>query len=97
MNNNIRSGLACITMFWPALGFYRGIKSYDYNYSNNKIYRSQTRPLYIDKLLWGFGGIFCYLNPIGGFVGLYKEVYRIEVILRGIEDEKKTRYYNEVL
>ena len=97
MNNNIRSGLACITMFsWPALGFYRGIKSYDYNYSNNKIYKPPIRPLYLDKVVWGVGGMLWYLNPVGAFLGLYKEVYRLEVNLRNIEDEKKTAYYNEV-
>ena len=96
--NNIKSVPMFITICaWPALGFYRGINSYDYNHSNNRIYNSSTRPLYINKVVWGFGGIMCYLNPIGGFIGLYKEVYRLEVNLRGLEDEKKTAYYNEVL
>ena len=97
MNNTKRTiGLITIIGF-PVLGFYRGIKSYDYNYSNNKIHKSPTKPIYTDKLLWGFGGMLWYLNPIGMFFGLYKEVYRLEVNLRGIEDEKKTAYYNEVL
>jgi hypothetical protein len=98
MNNNIKNAAMFITMCsWPTLGFYRGLKSYDYNYSNDRIYKSSARPLYIDKTVWGICGIMCYLHPVGGVIGLYKEVYRLEVNLRGIEDEKKTAYYNEVL
>jgi hypothetical protein len=98
MINNIKSGAMIITVCaWPTLGFYRGLKSFDYNYSNDRIYKSSTRPLYINKVVWGLGGILCYLNPVGCAIGLYKEVYRLEVNLRGIEEEKKTAYYNEVL
>jgi hypothetical protein len=97
MNNNIKNAAMFITMCsWPTLGFYRGLKSYDYNYSNDRIYKKPTRPLYIDKSVWGIGGMLWYLNPVGVVLGLYKEVYRLEVNLRGLEDEKKTAYYNEV-
>jgi hypothetical protein len=96
MNNTKRIiGLIPI-LGWPSLGFIRGLNSYDYNYSNNKIYKPPTRPLYLDKVVWGVGGMLWYLNPVGAFLGLYKEVYRLEVNLRGLEDEKKTAYYNEV-
>jgi len=98
MNNNIRSGLVCITMFsWPALGFKRGMNSYDYNHSNNRIYKSSTTPLYINKAAWGLCGTVLYLTPPFFFIVAYKEVYRLEVNLRCLEDEKKTAYYNEVL
>ena len=97
MNNTKRIiGLIPI-LGWPALGFKRGMNSYDYNYSNNKIYKSSTRPLYLHKIAWGLGGIFWYLNPCTFFFVLYKEIYRTEVNLIGLEDEKKTDYYNEVL
>jgi hypothetical protein len=99
MNNTKRIiGLIPI-LGWPALGFKRGINSYDYNYSNNRLYRHSEKmkyPLYLDKLIWGIGGMLWYLNPVGVFFGLYKEVYRLEVNLRNIEDEKLTAYYNEV-
>ena len=84
---------------WSALGFIRGLNSYDYNHSNNKLYRSSRNlsgPFYIDKMCWGVAGILIYLNPVSFFFVLYKEVYRIEVNLRGLEYEKKTDYYNEV-
>ena len=99
--NNVKRTIGLITIFgWHALGFKRGINSYDYNYSNNKLYKHSEKekpPLYLDKIAWGIGGTFCYFSPFTFFVVLYKEIYRIEVNLRGLEDEKKTRYYNEVL
>ncbi len=98
--NNTKRTIGLITILgWPILGFKRGMNSYDYNYSNNRLYRHSEKmkyPLYLDKLVWGIGGMLWYSNPVGGFFGLYKEVYRLEVNLRGIEDEKKTAYYNEV-
>ena len=100
MNNNIKNTAMFITMCsWPALGFKRGVDSYHYHYSNNRLYRHSEKmkhPLYLDKLVWGIGGMLWYSNPVGGFFGLYKEIYRLEVNLRGLEDEKKTDYYNEV-
>lgn len=99
--NNTKRAIGLITIIgWPALGFKRGIDSYNYNYSNNKLYRYSEKTkstLYLDKLAWGAGGLFCYLNPFTFFIVLYKEIFRIEVNLRGLEDEKKTDYYNEVL
>ena len=83
---------------WALLGLKRGVNSYDYNYSRNRLYRnSLVGPFYIDKAVWGFVGTMLYLNPVTFLFVLYKEVYRIEVNLRGLEDEKKRDYYNEVL
>jgi hypothetical protein len=101
MNNNIKNAAMFITLWsWPALGFYRGLNSYNYNYSNNKLYDKyfeKPRPLYIDKAAWGLVGTFCYLTPGFCFIAAYKEIYRLEVNLRGIEDEKKSAYYNRIL
>ena len=100
MNTIKRSIGTILICSWPLLGFKRGVDSYNYHYSNNRLYRHSEKmkspPLYLDKLFWGVGGTFCYLNPITFLFVLYKEVYRIEVNLRGLEDEKKTDYYNEV-
>ena len=99
--NNTKKIIRVVTICgWPALGFKRGMNSYDYNYSNNRLYRHSEKmkyPLYLDKLVWGIVGMLWYLNPVGGFFGLYKEIYRLEVNLRNIEDEKLTAYYNEVM
>ena len=97
-NNNIKNGILFVTLWsWPVLGFKRGINSYNYNYSNNKIYKPPTRPLYLDKVCWGLAATITYINPCTFFIVLYKEVYRLEVNLRELEDEKKTDYYNKVL
>ena len=96
-NNSIKNGVRFIAVWaWPVLGFYRGLNSYNYNYVKNRLYR-HSNPFYIDKMGWGAVGALIYLNPITFFFVLYKEVYRLEVNLRGIEDEKNTDYYNELL
>jgi hypothetical protein len=99
--NNTKRAIGLIPILgWPILGCKRGLNSYDYNHSNNKLYRSSRNlsgPFYIDKMCWGVAGILIYLNPVSFLFVLYKEVYRLEINLRGIEDEKKSEYYNEIL
>lgn len=90
--NSIKSKIKiAIIGSWITLGFKRGINSYDYFNSKNKV------PLYLDRFIWGIGGVFCYVNPIFVPRNLYKEMYRLEVNIRGIEDEKNTYYYNSVI
>jgi hypothetical protein len=99
MNNTKRIiGLIPI-LGWPVLGFNRGINSYNYHYSNNKLYQnSETKKyLYTDAFMWGLGSTITYLNPFTAVIIMGKEIYRLEVNLRGLEDEKKTEYYNKVL
>ena len=79
---------------WSALGFKRGINSYDYSY-NKKFHIKQH--LYLEKGIWGLGSMMVYLNPVTFFFALYKEIYRLEVKLRGLENEKNTDYYNKIL
>jgi len=95
-NSNIITRLTISA--WCLLGLKRGLNSYDYNYSKNKIYRnSLIGPFYIDKVGWRLVSSLAYINPATFLFVLYKEVYRLEVNLRGLEDEKKTDYYNEVM
>jgi hypothetical protein len=37
-----------------------------------------------------------YLNPLFLPIFIYKESYRLEVNVRGLDEEKKTSKYNEV-
>ena len=78
---------------WGVLGFTRGLQSYDYNYTKS-IHKESY--LYISKGQQGLLGIFLYMNPLLFPISLYKEMYRLEVNLRGLEEEKKTLYYNTI-
>lgn len=85
---------------WSILGFRRGLQQYDYRYNKNKndsFYEKKETYLYSTKLLTGLLGTFIYINPIFLFNISLKEIYRLEVNARNIEDEKNTNYYNELL
>ena len=108
------------------IGFYRGIKSYDYEhniqmesykkdtiyynkekerYSKNKYLdityepRQPVKPSYFYFSMIGYGlfGILVYVNPIMLPIVFVKEMYRLEINLRSIDNEKKTNFYNRVL
>jgi hypothetical protein len=84
--------------YWSALGFYRGVNSYKYeNETYTKRYAKPVRYLYSATLLYGITGSVIYLFPVLLPITIAKEIYRIEVNLRGLNDDKKTRYYNELL
>ena len=78
---------------WSMLGFTRGLHSYDYTY-NKSIHKQPY--LYIHKGQQGLLGIFVYMNPFLFPFLLYKEIYRLEVNLRGLEEEKKSDDYNQM-
>jgi len=76
---------------WTALGFFRGIHSYNYECKNDKT------KLYTVQFVYGIGGSLIYICPFLLPVAVVKEIYRAEIVLRGLENHKKTRYYNEIL
>jgi hypothetical protein len=78
---------------WTLLGFKRGLNSYDYNYDKFKSIKKDPY-LYISKGQQGLIGIFLYINPLFLPINIYKEIYRLEVNIRGLEEEKKSEYYN---
>jgi hypothetical protein len=97
----------CTTLYiaWGALGFYRGAHSYEYRRMKHIMYRNpvekitpMTPParIYTHKLFTGMLGVFIYMCPFFFVVTLPKELYRFEVNMLNIEDEKKTDYYNEL-
>jgi hypothetical protein len=73
---------------WGLLGFTRGLNSYDYNYTKFKSIHKETY-LYISKGQQGLLGFFLYINPFLLPFNIYKEMYRFEVSMRGLE--KKNR------
>ena len=87
---------------WVALGFYRGTRSYEYDYEKqfieyekNKEYTKPPQYLYSNCVGVGLFGIIIYANPFFVPIILGKEIYRLEVNLRGLEKEKdKKSYYD---
>jgi hypothetical protein len=76
---------------WGSLGFYRGIMDYEYS-----VCKYEHKHIYTTQLIYGFGGTVCYLNPWFLFISIPKELYRLEVNIRGLEQEKYTDKYNEL-
>ena len=83
---------------WGILGFYRGLNAYDYKYEKykNTIYKNEPH-LYSEKCFYGFLGVIYYISPPVCFFAIPKEIYRLEVNMRGMEKEKKTDRYNELI
>ena len=99
MNMKIKYSIA-ITGYasWCGLGFYRGTKSYKYKHDNDKYkYKINKNYLYSDSMIYGFYGVIMYMNPPFLPFTIYKELYRLEVNIRNLEDEKKTEYYHNMI
>ena len=94
---------------WGALGFYRGGKLYNYEYKKQysryeelkdtkNCSISKPKYFYTGCIASSFIGCFLYINPLTVFLIIPKEIYRIEVNIRGLHDEKeKDSYYNYFL
>jgi len=78
---------------WSILGFKRGMDTYDFKYNKNHEKFNKKIYLYSDKMIYGVVGMFFYILPWFCLITIPKEIYRLEVNLRGIEDEKQTDYY----
>lgn len=90
---------------WSLLGFYRGVKDIDYWYRHIERKKNNDKPYLYSKAIinsvsknlgGGVYGVIIYINPVLFFVTIPKELYRLEVCVRGLEDEKKTDYYNRI-
>ena len=77
---------------WCVLGFNRGLNNYDYNHNHDR-----KNYFYTDKIFYGLCGLLIYVNPGLSPFAIYKEFYRLEINLRGLEEEKNTEYYNNIL
>ncbi len=90
------------------LGFYRGINEYKYHYKKDlDRYENDCKKYPVDKFnkptffymhsfFTGTYGLFMYVNPVFLPIFMYKELYRLEVNVRGLDEEKKERKYNTV-
>jgi hypothetical protein len=91
---NIPKSLAIMGISsWCGLGFIRGANSYTYNH--NKFGKNQQY-LYMYSMSHGFIGVLMYANPLLFPITASKEIYRLEVNLRNLENEKNTDYYNNL-
>ena len=82
---------------WCGLGFIRGINYYQYTHNilNNN---DKNKPyIYSNSIIDGILGIFIYGNPIFLPMTIHKELYRLEISIRKLENEKKTKYYNDLI
>jgi hypothetical protein len=89
------------------LGFYRGINKYNYNYyielkeyKRHSTYDSSyTKPqyLYVSGFSWGILYGVMYANPFLLPFVISKELYRLEVNIRGINEEKKKYSFYEII
>jgi hypothetical protein len=89
------------------LGFYRGAGHYKFNHTiemaryeksvQEKNSNKKPEFFYHQYFISGIFGMMLYGNPISLLIMLPKELYRLEVNLRNMEDEKKTSNYNDIL
>ena len=88
----ITKSLPICYISWGGLGFIRGINSYKYNH--NKYNKEDY--LYLNSVCYGVFGVTLYCNPFLLPLTVYKEIYRLEVNLRNLENEKNKNYYNDL-
>lgn len=87
---------------WGLLGFYRGVQCYNFsheqkmqNHLKNPKYYEKPQDFYSNKIGMGAIGTVVYLLPILCLIPAINEIHRLEINLRGLEDEKKKpEYYN---
>jgi|LauGreDrversion4_2_1035121.scaffolds.fasta_scaffold1114387_1 hypothetical protein len=82
---------------WTTLGFWRGMKQYDYEYSlKNNDKPNPTPYMYTERIGNGLLGVIVYMNPFLGFLALGKELYRLEINIRNLEDSKNNDTYRRL-
>lgn len=68
---------------------------YSYAYAlEPKLPSNKPAKYFITNILFGLYGSCLYIYPLSGLLYFFKEIYRLEVYLRNLPDEKKKRYYN---
>ena len=79
---------------WCGLGFIRGMNSH--KYFHNK-YENEEPYLYSNMLINGVFGTLLYAVPILSPYFIYKEIYRLEIDVRNLENGKKSSFYNDLI
>jgi hypothetical protein len=87
-----------LAMSWGALGFKRGLNSYDYKHKKySTILVNNSTYLYTFRIMDGIMGTLIYLMPVFLPITVTKEIFRLEVNLRNLEQEKTRDYYNDII
>ena len=98
--------LKVVAPVWIGLGCYRGVKLYNYTYNYNCIEyekeenkKKDKKPTYFYAECFGAGlfGGFLYVNPFLLPITISKEIYRLEVNIRGLNEEKEKHSFYEIL
>jgi hypothetical protein len=99
-----KSGIFILSS-WLSLGFYRGTKYYGHDYKKDFIkyeekkdnkYYTLVKPqyFYTHSFCFGLFGMLLYTFPITVVLVIPKEIYRLEVNIRGLNEEKENdKYY----
>jgi hypothetical protein len=89
---------------WTILGFYRGVKQYNNKYKkecnryeNNPKYYPKPQYFYAQNIPYGLFGLLMYINPLTVPLVMVKEIYRLEVNVRNLNEEKEKEGYNDIL
>ena len=93
---------------WLGLGFYRGVNYYNYEFKKksnlyekeeNRKYYNYEKPKYFYSNCFGSGlfGLIMYANPISLVMVIPKEIYRIEVNIRDLNEEKEKDLYYQII
>ena len=87
---------------WSLLGYKRGINDYEYRFKNwSNIIKNDTKIFkntkYLEKISIGMIGIMVYACPLFIFYTLPKEIYRLNVNIKNLENEKNTHYYKSLI
>jgi hypothetical protein len=72
---------------WSGLGFIRGVNSYNYSYKAPYLYSS--------SFMYGMFGICLYVNPVFLPFIIYKELNRLEINIRNLNN-KNDKDYNKL-
>jgi hypothetical protein len=85
---------------WSSLGFYRGINYYNYKKEReNKIEKAKilsekiNNYYYTECLYYGVTTSMMYVFPLTFPFMFIKEILRIEIVIRNLNDEKSLDYY----
>lgn len=85
---------------WGMLGVYRGAQWYNYkcnySYKNNDNLKKQ-QCCYSKCALMSLTGLAIYLFPIALPITIGKELYRLDVNIRNLTNEKETPTYYEII